>query len=191
MPDTTIYKCWRSAISRSLILGSSARLSQDIISKQPFLLIPAGDRRLSVLYSIYVRQYGLTKEAYEFLEKMRKNTEGTGSIFDPQPSQLKGNIQNVSDPEEVVIGFVSICTVVDKRLFIYNSEVPQWDYRSDCFEARIKNNPDSIDVAQGSGLVPTDVLETFGTAIVYFGVSTADCVDCTRTGTNVKPSFWP
>lgn len=191
LPDSSILICWRSSISTSIILGSSAKLSSDVISRQPFLLIPARDRKLSELYSIYVRQYGLTKEAYEFLEKMRKNTEGTGSIFDPQPSQLIGNIHNVSNPEEVVIGFISICTVEDKRLFIDNSEVPQWNYRSDCMEARVLNTPDSIDVAQGSGLVPTDVLETFGTAIIYFGVSSSDCVDCTRTGTNIKPSFWP
>ena len=191
LPDSSMLICWRSAISNSLILGSSARLSSDVISKQPFLFIPAADRRISVLYSIYVRQYGLTKEAYEFLEKMKKNTEGTGSIFDAQPSQLTGNIRNVSDPEEIVIGFVSICTVEDKRLFIDNSEVPNWNYRSNCFEARVLNNPDSIDVAQGAGLIPTDVLETFGSAIVYFGVSERDCVDCKRLGTSVKPPFWP
>src|SRR5918993_515605 len=147
LPDSSMLICWGSTISTSLILGSSARLSSDIISKQPFLFIPAADRRISVLYSIYVRQYGLTKEAYEFLEKMKKNTEGTGSIFDAQPSQLTGNIRNVSNPEEIVIGFVSICTVEDKRLFIYKREVPNWNYRTLCVEQRISNHPDSIEVA--------------------------------------------
>jgi hypothetical protein len=189
--DSTVYKCWRSASSNNIILGSSAKLSSDVISKEPFLFIPGADRRLSVLYSIYVRQYGLTKEAYEFLEKMKKNTEGTGSIFDPQPSQLNGNITCVTNPGEVVIGFVSICSVEDKRLFIRNSEVPGWNYRTNCFEARVRNNPDSIDVVRGAGLVPTDALETFNNFIVYFGVSERDCVECTRTGTNVRPSFWP
>ena len=191
LPDSSMLICWRSAISNSLILGSSARLSSDIISKQPFLFIPAGDRRLSVLYSIYVRQYGLTKEAYEFLEKMKKNTEGTGSIFDPQPSQLTGNIHNVSNPEEIVIGFVSICTVEDKRLFIYNREVPNWNYRSICVETWVLNNADSISLAQASGALPTEVLETNGNSIKYFGVGERDCVDCKRLGTSVKPSFWP
>ena len=191
LPDSSMLICWRSAISNSLILGSSARLSSDIISKQPFLFIPAADRRLSVLYSIYVRQYGLTKEAYEFLEKMKKNTESTGSIFDAQPSQLTGNIHNISDPEEIVIGFVSICTVEDKRLFIYNREVPNWNYRTICVETWVLNNPDSISVAEASGALPTEVLEMNGNFIKYFGVGERDCVDCKRLGTSVKPSFWP
>ena len=191
LSDTSIFKCWRSANSNNILLGSSAKLSDDVIYKEPFLFIPAGDRKLSVLYSIYVRQYALTKEAYEFLEKMKKNTEGTGSIFDPQPSQLNGNITCVTDPAEAVIGFVSVSTVTDKRIFIRNNEVPGWNFINSCTEGKVRNDPDSIDVASGAGLVPTDVLETNGFAIVYFGVTSRGCLDCTLSGTNVRPPFWP
>lgn len=189
--DTAIYRCWRSASSTSLLLGSSAKLSNDLIYRLPFLYIPAGDKRISELYSIYVRQYALTKEAYEFLEKMKKNTEENGSIFDPQPSQLKGNIHCITTPEEPVIGYISISTISEKRLFISPRQLPFWNYRSGCEEEPVRNNPDSIAVASQSGAIPTRILEMVGNSILYFGVSTPECVDCTRTGTNVKPAFWP
>ena len=191
-PDTLIFKCWTFANSTNLLIGSSARLSSDIIYELPFLRIPPGDRKISELYSIYVQQYALTKEAYEFLEKMKKNTEQNGSIFDAQPSQLKGNIHCVSIPDEPVIGFISVSTVTKKRLFISKAEVPSWNYDSGCQEEKVLNDADSIADAKNSGGIPTNplVLSPRG-AIVYFGVSSPACVDCTTTGTNIKPVFWP
>jgi hypothetical protein len=191
--DSSIFKCWQSVASSSILLGSSARLSSDVIYKLPFLFIPQGDKKISELYSIYVRQYALTKEAYEFYEKMKKNTEENGSIFDPQPSQLKGNIRCVSAPEEQVVGFISVGTVSEKRIFIRNSDVPFWNYRSGCRENKIRNHPDSVDVARTSGQIPTVVIEQspIGGFIIYFGAANPNCVDCTLTGTNVKPAFWP
>jgi hypothetical protein len=96
------------------------------------------------LYSINVKQYTWTKEGYEFLEKMKKNTEVTGSVFDPQPSELKGNIRNVSDPTEPVIGFFNICNIEQKRFWIKNSDVPGWGYYPDCPTLDVPNISDSI-----------------------------------------------
>jgi hypothetical protein len=188
--DTTIYTCWRSTASTQILIGSSAKLSQDLIYK-PFLYIPLDERKISVLYSIKVKQYALTQAGYEFLDKMKKNTEENGSIFDPQPSQLQGNIHCVTDANEPVIGFVNISSVEEKRLFIKNSQLPFWKYRSGCQEESVKNNTDSITDAWRSGAVPTDALLLAGNNILYFGTSTAGCVNCTLSGTNVKPVFWP
>jgi Domain of unknown function (DUF4249) len=187
--DSTIFKCWRSASSNQLLLGSSAKLSQDRIY-DPLLFITRGDRRISVLYSINVKQYALTKAGYEFLEKMKKNTEQNGSIFDPQPSQLKGNIHCVTDANEPVIGYVNIASVQEQRLFIDNTQIPTWNYREYCEEVKIKNVTDSILEAAGNGAIPTGPLAFNITDITYFGVSTINCIDCTLSGTNVKPVFW-
>ena len=188
--DSTIWKCWQSSSSNQLIIGSSAKLSQDLIFK-PFLLIPEGDRKISELYSINLRQYALTKAGYEFLEKMKKNTEQTGSIFDAQPSQLQGNIHCVTDENEPVVGYVTVCSVEEKRLFIQSDDVPYWNFRSGCEEKSIPNNLDSITASWIGGSVPTTVLTSFGSIILTYGATTNDCIDCTLAGTNVKPIFWP
>ena len=57
---------------------------------------------------MHLKQYAWTKEGYEFLDRMRKNTETTGSVFDPQPSELNSNIHNVADATEPVIGYFNI-----------------------------------------------------------------------------------
>jgi hypothetical protein len=129
--DPQIYYCWQSNPSTSIILGSSAKLSNDIIHL-PLVDIPNASWKLSVLYSILVKQYSWTREGYEFLEKMKKNTELVGSVFDAQPSELVGNIHCVSNPAQPVIGFFNICPVREKRIFISNQEVPGWGYSMPC-----------------------------------------------------------
>jgi len=70
--DPDIYTCWRSNASTSLILGSSAKLSEDIIHL-PLIFIENASQKLSVRYSVLVNQYSWGKTGYEFLERMKKN----------------------------------------------------------------------------------------------------------------------
>jgi len=141
------------------------------------------------LYSIDTKQYALTKPGYEFLEKMKKNTEGIGSIFDAQPSNLNGNIHCISNPAEPVVGYLNICPVQEKRIFITNAQVPNWNYNSYCYLVTIANNSDSIKLI-GLFLDPTTVAAS-GLGIVSFNAAPPTCVDCELTGTHVKPFFWP
>jgi len=190
--DTSKYRCWVNKPSTNILLGSSAKLSKDIIHL-PIHFIGPGARELSVLYSILVRQYAVTPEAYAFHEKMKKNTELTGSIFDAQPSQLIGNIKCISHPGEPVVGFVSVSTMEEKRIFIRNSEVPGWPYKSGCFTMVVENISDSIKKkAIDSSLVPANKADVASNGqILTFFAAPADCVDCTFTGKKDRPVFWP
>ncbi|MEP6845469.1 MAG: DUF4249 domain-containing protein, partial [Panacibacter sp.] len=100
-PDTTIHKCWQSYVSRNIILGSSEKLNTDRIYL-PLSYIEPASVQLSVLYSIELKQYALSSGAYVFYQQLKKNTEQLGSIFDAQPSELKGNIQCITNPSEIV-----------------------------------------------------------------------------------------
>ena len=188
--DPTIVTCWQSDFSTSLKLGSTIKLEKDIVYL-PLAFIPPKSWKLGVLYSINVKQYTWTKEGYEFLEKMKKNTEVTGSVFDPQPSELKGNIRNVSDPTEPVVGFFNICNIEQKRFWIKNSDVPGWGYSPDCPSLNVPNISDSIyaNASNKSPVYPTDFNNAGG--ILRFDAVPPDCANCTLKGTNIKPSYWP
>jgi hypothetical protein len=188
--DPNISTCWQYNPSTNILLGSSAKLSQDVIHL-PIANIPPESWKLGVLYSILVKQYTWSKEGFEFLERMKKNTETVGSVFDAQPSELNGNIRCVSNPSQPVIGFFNICTIQEKRIFIRNNEVPGWGYRMDCREVVIENNPDSI-LKKGAGKLPTTVSRqgSFGYIVDFFAADD-QCVDCTLRGSNVKPTYWP
>ncbi len=69
-----------------------------------------------VHYNLTVKQCNISKEAYEFWEKVKDQEINTGTVFDSQPSQINGNIYNINDPNEIVFGFVSAASVVEREI---------------------------------------------------------------------------
>lgn len=190
-PDDNISICWQYNSSSNILLGSSAKLSKDIIHL-PLINIPPASIKLGVLYSILVKQYVWSKDGYEFLERMKKNTEAVGSVFDAQPSELNGNIHCTTNPRQPVIGFFNICTIHQQRIFIRNADLPHWNFIAGCSnEVEIENNPDSI-AKKAAGLLPTTPRLTgpFGSILTFYAAP-EECVDCTIRGSNVKPTYWP
>ena len=186
-----VFVCYRTRNSSNIILGSSAKLQEDVIHEGPLTLIPNHDKRISVLYSTFVTQYALDSAGYNYWNAMRGNTETTGSIFDPQPNQTKGNIHCITDSTERVIGYIGAGTIQQQRLFISNSEMPPgWNQGGICTEVDVPADSVEFYLAGGS-LIPyaTDPPGAFMPK-GYFSASPT-CVDCTLTGSPVKPNFWP
>jgi hypothetical protein len=182
------HRCWKYAKSNAITIGSTAQLQSDVVSDAPLLLIPSGSDKLSVRYSILLKQQTLTKEAYEYLKLMKKNTETMGSIFDPQPSELRGNIKCITKPDEGVIGYLTASGFSEKRIFVTAQEA-DWQYEQDCSYMRVINDPDSINLWVPTYL-PFDAERSRGTTIAYY-MSLARCVDCTKRGGDLnKPGYW-
>ena len=188
--NENISRCWFYAGSTNALIGSSMKLNEDVIYQKPLILIPNGSERFTEKYSILVKQYALTKEAFEFWDNLRKNTESLGSIFDAQPSDLAGNIKNVNNPSEPVLGFISVGSVQSKRIFITRQQV-QWQVQNlytctkiDTVELR------NIGAFSNRDYLPLDeVFNNIG-VLVGYSASQRPCVDCTLKGSNVRPSFW-
>jgi len=190
-PDITLYKCWRTLNSSSIILGSTEKLTTDLVYL-PVQYIEPHSEKLSVLYSINLRQYAISKDNYLFLQKMKKNTEQLGTIFDPQPSEISGNIHCLTDPGEIVVGFIELTEEQLKRIFISNAQVPGWGYDPGCVQVIIDNQLDSIK-KHASDLYPTtpNSVSPFGTILKFFATNSENCMDCTLRGVSQKPVFWP
>jgi hypothetical protein len=193
--DSTVIKCWHEEFSTNIIIGSTISLSENKIYL-PINFIPTGSEKISVLYSINTRQFSLSEGKYQYLQKMKKNTESTGTIFDSQPSELKGNIHCISNPGDPVIGYMDICQIHESRIFINNDQLPNWDYRAPCKRYEFLNELYDINLAHSLGYEPIykgkePVIgpPPFGSPGTFF-YSTPECLDCTLTGTNIKPSFW-
>ncbi len=121
-----ITDCFQSDTSSSIILGSSAKLSKDVIFKAPVTQVVSTAEKLETTYSILVTQYALTADAYNFYTNVRLTSQALGSIFDAEPSQINGNITCVSDPSEPVIGYIGVGATSTQRIFITNAQLPSW-----------------------------------------------------------------
>ena len=117
-----ISTCYRTSKSNMLIIGSTAKLSEDVLKQQQVFSITNASEKLAHTYVIQLRQYALTKEGFEYYERLKKNTEQIGSIFDPQPSAVSGNIHCITTPSELVLGFVSASTIARKQLTLFTKD---------------------------------------------------------------------
>lgn len=195
-PDEGTSLCYRGEVSSDLILETSSKFENQFVFRQAITQILQDDEKLSVRYSILISQMALDKKASEFWEILRKNTDDLGSIFSPLPSIIRGNIKNDQDPDVPVVGFVSLGTVKQRRLYIDVGELIPWRAVEpayyNCFI-----EPDTVSIADyaqafGSGsfvpvvpIIPEGAFNPIG----YQGAPRR-CTDCTLRGTNVKPDFW-
>jgi hypothetical protein len=180
-----INHCWSSGRSSNIIIGSTVKLSKDEIKDLPINIVPVASNKLLVKYSMLVKQYGLTQEAFEYWTSLAKTTQSTGSLFDPQPSQVTGNIKNIANPKELVFGYFSAAVEAKKRIFV-TPRLGNYDVYCEL---------DTLPIACG----PPDVECVFNThklLVSYYDdenilATPPDCADCRlRGGINKRPIFW-
>jgi hypothetical protein len=202
-PSDEIYRCWRSDTSSSILISSSAKLTRDIIAGNLLTSIAAKSEKIGQRYSIEVNQYVLTPEAYNYYQQLKKNTEQLGSIFDPQPSELPGNIHCISNPSEAVIGYITAGAPSKARIFIDTRQLPGWIsdnpysgclvdtalYKRVLTNGQIVN--DVVENVYSDRELPIGPIERPGSGkILGWSESSHACVDCTLRGTNKMPSWW-
>jgi hypothetical protein len=214
-----ITDCWQSDTSSNIILGSSAKLSKDIILKAPVTQVVSTAEKLETTYSILVTQYALTPDAYNFYTNVRLTSQALGSIFDAEPSQINGNITCVSDPAEPVIGYIGVGATSTQRIFITNAQLPSWvatpfypgctlfyilgpggpqlcclynDYGFNEVNEYINYSSSSFFSGTSSlPLIPVAPIGLPGQPPIGYTGTIRQCGDCTLRGSNKKPSFWP
>jgi hypothetical protein len=155
--------CWSTAPIKSIYLVSTKNLTQNKYYQFPLHFIDnMSSPRLSFGYSLLVRQYAMSEASYTYWQKIQENSTEQGGLYEKQPLAIKGNIRNISDPNQIVLGYFSANTVKSKRIFVQNVKGLPVLY-VDCEpEADPMVKPDPR------------------------------CFNCLLSGgTNVKPSFWP
>ncbi|KPK84476.1 MAG: hypothetical protein AMS27_09845 [Bacteroides sp. SM23_62_1] len=189
-------RCWRTVQSTDIMIISNEKLESSVIQRFPIHFVSLETNRLGIRYSILVKQYSLSREAYAFWDQLKKSSQDRGSLFDSQPVQFTGNVYNVNDPESPVIGFFEAAAVAEKRIFLTHDDVP--------INSRVKN--EFQECRHKYYIIPETEMKpsrfdyyyyckTDWTSIDPFtrGMGLTwdfDCCDCTRSGSNIKPDFW-
>ena len=190
-PSINLERCWADASSTRIVLGSSEKLTEDRITDVPVINIKGNSEKVAHTYSILLRQYVYTKEGYQYYENIRKNTEQIGSIFDSQPSEIKGNIINLNNPNEIIVGWISAGTISEDRLFLTYKDKPRadrnWVYPDICDAFFIVSDSLQKYIGGNYGIVNAEI----NPAGTKYLLSTKECTDCRLKGYNIKPSFWP
>ena len=72
-------------------------------------------------YFLELSQYSIPEEVFDFYERLADLSEIDGEIFDPVPLSVRGNMRNVEDPDERVIGVFGAFGVQKREVFIDRS----------------------------------------------------------------------
>jgi len=186
-----VYRCWRNNNSTLINTLSTTALTENRVQRHTITALPSTSVKLRYKYSILVKQYVQSKEEYDYLTLLKKNTEDIGNIFGPLPTQLTGNVHGISNPDELVIGYVGISSEVQKRIFISRSELPrEWRPSAGFEQCATPDTIDNIrDFSFGNPLPIRQLASGEPRAGSYIAAGEI-CIDCRLSGTNVRPSFW-
>jgi hypothetical protein len=186
--------CWITEKSANIILGNTTSLGRDVVSDQLLRSFSTTSDRLYNKYSILVRQYAQTKEEYEYWSLLKKNTENIGTLFDPLPAQLTGNVHCLNDDTELALGYVGASSVQEKRIFISRGQLPPAWRLLTGYESCVP--PDTVKLSNvdntfsNPAVIPVSPAFSPMGSLQGYTRSGVECVDCRKRGTAVRPSFW-
>ncbi|RYF74845.1 MAG: DUF4249 domain-containing protein [Cytophagaceae bacterium] len=111
--------CWQHIYSSAINVFSDQYSNGGRIVKRNVGQIPFYDHSGAL---VELRQTSLTSSAYTYFKRFQDQTQHTGGLADTPPSVPAGNVHNVTNKQEVIVGYFT-ASAVDK--------VPYWLDRKD------------------------------------------------------------
>jgi len=197
-PDYSRKVCWSTELIKNIYTLSTENLVENKYRMLPLNFIDNRTSRLLYGYSLLINQISLSEAAYSYWDKMRINSIRQGGLYEKQPMAIEGNLNNITHPDQKVLGFFSASSVKSKRIFVRDVENLEIEYSGYC-------NPEPIPIPETrfpvdlellmERYLPTDYPLYFMTnkdGRHSYTLLSKECVDCLYFGgTNIKPDFWP
>ena len=203
-PDTAVARtedvspCYASAKSVGINVGTTVNLTESRLSELPIRYITNETDHLKSAYSILVRQYVISAEAYGFYRKILENNNDNGSLFDKQLGVVAGNISSLADPDETVLGFFEVSGVAEKRSFFKFEDLDRrFPLPDEQYPCLIQHNISTIDSLEyyvrgkGYGIVTAEYCYSIRCNNEFNAMLAPKyCTDCRFRGPATKPDFW-
>lgn len=112
-------RCWLTIVNNDVNVYSDEAVNGNRIRSPDILSLP--------VYAIgpqlmEVQQYGITQANYQFWKLYQQQNARTGSIFDPLPAPIVGNLLNVNDPADVARGYFATASITRRR---FRNQAPE------------------------------------------------------------------
>lgn len=191
--------CYNTVPSKEIILSNTSNLSSNDLDSFPVRFITSNDPVLGQRYSILVKQYSLTGEAYSYYSTLKKISGSESLLSQNQPGFVNGNLYSLNNDEEKVIGFFTISEVSTKRIYFSYYDFFRFDEPRPQFpESCIPFRPGEL-IETPIGMIQSGTVRFMSMAGPPvegemgegpMRVVATECVDCTVYGTNQMPEFW-
>ena len=131
----------------------------------------------------------MSQASFRYWDELAKNMQSNGGLFESQPALTPGNICNVNDDQELVIGYFSISGVSEARIFV--GEVPGLKVAKNPAYCAPGEYPKYLNHFHVEYLPVYLAMARIDGAIKY-GEVHKFCIDCREYpgSSHVKPDFW-
>jgi len=187
--------CYSRSISSSIMIGTTESLQNDRLEKQPVVYINQTSSRLTLRYRIILIQHAISQREYRYWEALEELNENLGTLFDPIPARINGNVSNISDYKENVLGFFTCSSVKKDTMYVdaqdfYNDPITFISPYKDCdFQTFEGENNTDVNRYLRYGWLLADTFRD-GLVLITTLANSRFCFDCTTSGDPVPPVDW-
>nr|MCU0402298.1 DUF4249 domain-containing protein [Algoriphagus sp.] len=123
-PKECCIQCFRSEISnnQSLFVVNDDNFN-GLTARVPASFIEDNGLRFVNKFRMDLKQYSISQGAFRFLRLVKQQAEISGSIFDPPPATIRGNMISLDDPDEVVLGYFMAGGETTRRIYIDKNDL--------------------------------------------------------------------
>lgn len=196
--STDELECYNTDISNSIIQTSTTQLTEDRVSGFPVRNISTDNPIISHRYSILVRQYVQSLEAFSYYDLLNQLSATGNALSQIQPGFIASNIFSTTNRDEKVLGFFDVSSVTEERIFLnYEDFFPGEPLPPYFVSCRLSAPP----IATMAGTPLKDAIQA-GLVKYFqdhlppepnvgpFDVVPTPCGDCTALGQTDPPEFW-
>ena len=180
--------CWKTTNVKNFSTAATKNLSVPVIKRKQLHFVGTDTKKLTVLYSLLLKQYTINKSAYNFWSAVEDLLSDDNFLIGNQPYNLQGNVRNINDKNELVYGYFTVASVSEKRIFVNTIHAPFLYPRCPVITdkneisqyKRTHQAPFYFVTIEGEDGQSTD-------ALLYL----PSCLDCrSNGGVTRKPDYW-
>jgi hypothetical protein len=177
----SLYYCWKTRKVPEFFTGSTINIGGERLINEPIHFVNTETKRLQVRYSLLVKQYSISAEAYYYWKELQEQIEGDDFLISSQPYQITGNLVSEEHSDERALGYFTVGSVQKKRYF-FDKPDTEFHYAT-CIA-----NPDLTALAY---LPPSQYPVYITVTDEGFAMASNYCFDCTLWGGSLgKPDYW-
>ena len=114
--------CWVPTTADNVTIASDVAINGNFINNISVFSSPI--RAIGKHY-VEVLQYSLDQDSYRFWNLYEEQRKRVGTIFDPQPAPIEGNLINEANKFDIALGYFSVSAISRKKLTIpFDASLP-------------------------------------------------------------------
>lgn len=179
-----LFRCWKTFPLTQFYTATTRSLSSNELRRVALNFVTNETDRLSRKYSILVRQQSLSGEAYHYFVRLNEQAVESGDMYDVQPSSVPGNLYNVNDPGETVLGYFHATQMREERIFATN-------HYFDFPVPHISCEYEPLSVAWTWPIDDRPLYVYWEGPFMPSWTNLPECFDCRlQGGDTIRPSYW-